>query len=158
MRIPKIYLETTIFNFYFADDALEKRQDTLKLFEEISEGKYIPLTSVYVTDELDDASEEKRDKMYGLISKYNIEILPAGVEAQELSQRYVNEGIIPVKYKEDADHIAVAVVNGLDVIVSYNFKHIVKLKTKTMTGAVNRMLGYREIEIVSPTEVVEYDE
>jgi len=45
-------------------------------------------------------------------------------------------------------------VNNLDVLISWNFSHIVKLKTKMRVVGINRMLGYKEIEIVSPWEVV----
>jgi hypothetical protein len=52
LKILKIYLETTVFNFRFADDSPDKKQDTIKLFDEISQGKYIPYTSDYVLQEL----------------------------------------------------------------------------------------------------------
>ena len=63
MRLQKIYIETTVFNFFFADDAPEKRQDTIMLFEEIKEGKYEPYTSFVVVDEIKKTpSVEKRKK------------------------------------------------------------------------------------------------
>ena len=46
-------------------------------------------------------------------------------------------------------------INGLEVIVSWNFEHIVKLKTRVMVNGINRLLGYHEIEICSPEEVIE---
>ena len=67
MRVPKIYLESTVFNFYFANDAPDKRKDTLKLFEEIKEGKYIPYTSNSVLAELAQDVEPKRGQMLALI-------------------------------------------------------------------------------------------
>jgi len=59
------------------------------------------------------------------------------------------------KYEDDALHIAIASVNNLDVIVSWNYKHIVKLKTKREVTGINALLGYKEIEIYSPLEVIE---
>jgi rRNA-processing protein FCF1 len=59
MKKPKIYLETTLFSFYFSDDSPEKRCDTIKLFEEIKEGRYDPYTSQYVVEELEQAPEQK---------------------------------------------------------------------------------------------------
>ena len=73
----------------------------------------------------------------------------------ELSERYISEGIIPERFGSDAIHIAIAVSNGIDAIVSWNFNHIVKLKTRIMVNGVNRLLGYHEIEICSPEEVIE---
>ena len=158
MRIPKIYLETSIFNFLFADDAPDKKQDALKLFEEIRQGKYQPYTSDFVVSELQDAQEPKRSAMIDLITKYDMIVIPADEETKRLAELYVAEGIIPEKYSADAFHIASTTVSDLDFIVSYNFKHIVKLKTITLTEAVNLREGYKRIGIYSPTEVVVYDE
>ena len=155
MRIQRIYLETSVFNFVFADDAPEKKADTLKLFEEIKAGKYLPFASVYVSDELNLASEPKRSQMLGLIRQYGIEILPDNTEAERLAGAYVAEGIIPAKYLTDAKHIASASVAGLDVVVSWNFKHIVKLKTIRLTEVVNLKESYKRILINSPTEVID---
>jgi len=64
MRVPKVYLETTVFDFYFANDAPDKRQDTLKLFEEIKEGLYAPYTSFVVVDEINrTANDQKRENL-----------------------------------------------------------------------------------------------
>ena len=62
------------------------------------------------------------------------------------------EQLIPPRYLDDALHIATAVVHEMDVVVSWNFEHLVKLKTRLGVNGLNRLLGYREIEIVSPEE------
>jgi len=72
-----------------------------------------------------------------------------------LAREYIEKGIIPAKYEDDAFHIAVASVNDLDAIVSWNFTHIVKLKTKREVSGINALMGYKPIEICSPQEVVE---
>jgi len=158
MRIQKIYLETTVFNFYFADDAPDKRADTLRLFEEISQGKYEPYTSAVVIREIEQDTTPKRDKMLDLVEQYNVAVLPADEETRRLADIYVAEKIIPEKYATDALHIASTTINDLDFIVSYNFQHIVKMKTITMTESVNLRERYRRIGIYSPTEVIEHDE
>lgn len=158
MRIPKIYLETSIFNFVFADDTPDKQLDTLKLFEEIGQGKYEPYTSDYVLGELRDEPEPKQSWMVALIEKYNVTVLFADDEVKHLASLYVSEGIIPAKYLTDATHIAVTTIHDLDLIVSYNFQHIVKRKTVTMTEVVNLREGYKRVGIFSPTEVIENDE
>ena len=157
MRIPKIYLETTVFNFFFAEDAPEKRQDTIKLFEEIKDGSYIPYTSDAVLEELEKAAAEKFNQMFSLIGQYSMIILTVTDEAKRLADIYIKEGIIPEKYPTDALHIALATVNDLDYIVSYNFRHIVKVKTITMTESINLRENYKRIGIFSPTEVIDYD-
>ena len=157
MRKPRIYLETTVLNHYFDTDR-EAHTATVKLFKEIQAGKYDAYTSLYVTDELGDAQEPKRSNMLGLIPQYQITILDASDETERLADIYVNEGIIPAKYSYDGLHIACATVNDLEYIFSLNFKHINKVKTKTMTSIVNIREGYRPVTIASPMEVIEDDE
>ena len=79
MRKPRIYLETTIFNHYFDADR-EAHVATVKLFKEISMGKFDAYTSLYVTDEISNAKEPKRSKMLALINEYNIKVLDVSDE------------------------------------------------------------------------------
>jgi len=154
VRTAKIYLETTLFNYYFDVDR-DAHADTIKLFEDIAAGRYLAFTSLYVVDELESASQEKRDKMIALIERYGITVLALNKEAEQLADDYVAQGIIPLKYRTDGVHIAVAAVNDLDMIVSMNFQHIVKRKTKFGTGNINALNGYRAVEICTPMEVNE---
>ena len=149
----KIYLETTIFNYYFDVDR-DAHIDTVTLFEECVLGNFVPYTSDYVIGELEKASDEKRDKMIALIKKYDIAMLAATNETDALAMRYISEGALPRGSIVDASHIASATVNALDAIVSLNFRHIVRAKTIKLTGAINILLGYNPIEIYSPMEVI----
>jgi predicted nucleic acid-binding protein len=152
MRKHKIYLETTLFNYYFDEDR-ENHPDAVKLFDDIATGKYEAFTSLYVVEELEKAPDEKRDKMIALIERYGITALALNAEAERLADTYVEQGIIPLKYRTDGVHIAVAAVNDLDMIISMNFQHIVKRKTKIGTGSINALNGYRPVEICTPMEV-----
>ena len=158
LRKLKIYLETTILNFYYADDAPEKMADTVKLFNEIADRKYEGFTSMSVIREISRASEEKQQLLFKLINDFNIHILDDNTEAERLADIYVQEGIIPSKYTTDGVHIALATVHDMDIIVSWNFQHIVKRKTIIMTSLVNNREGYKSIDIYSPSEVIENDE
>jgi predicted nucleic acid-binding protein len=154
MKKPKVYIETTLFNYYFDTDR-DAHPDTVTLFEECAEGKFEPFTSLYVIDELEDAPKEKRDKMISLVERYNIMVLAASDEVDNLARRYIAEGALPKGSLTDASHIAVASVNALDMIISLNFRHIVKKKTIKLTGAINTLLGYRSTEINTPMEVID---
>ncbi|MCL2478194.1 MAG: hypothetical protein FWF22_01740, partial [Treponema sp.] len=116
MRIPKIYLETSVFNFYFADDSPEKQDDAKRMFDEIQAGKYEPYTSDYVVDEITKCSEPKQSFMKSLLDDFNVITLPLNREAETLADIYVEEGIIPIKYRADGIHIAITAVSGLDFI------------------------------------------
>lgn len=154
MRKQKIYIETTLFNFYFDKDR-EAHLDTVALFKEIAAGKYEAFTSDYVTAELQETQGKKRENMLFLIEQYDIAVLIVDDKAEQLADIYVEQGIIPIRYRTDGVHIAVAAINDLDMIVSMNFQHIVKRKTKIGTGNINALNGYRTVEIYSPMEVIE---
>ena len=111
-----------------------------------------------MVDELEDAKEPKRSNMLGLIGRYGVTVLDENEEAERLADIYVSDGIIPIKYHYDGLHVAIATTNDLEFIFSLNFKHINKVKTKTMTSNVNIREGYRPITIASPLEVMEDDE
>ena len=81
--------------------------------------------------------------------------MDASEEADTLSAKYQEQGIIPPGSTVDAQRIAVATVSDMDMILSLNFRHIVRKKTVTMTGLVNISLGYKPVEIHSPMEVVD---
>ena len=154
MRVPKVYLETTLFNYYFDEDR-DAHADTVTFFKECAAGKFEPYTSDYVVEEIKDASSEKCKKMLALINQYNIVVLVATDEIDIHAKRYVTEGALPHGSLVDASHIASASVNALDMIVSLNFRHIVKERTVKMTGAINILSGYKTIEIKSPMEVID---
>jgi len=152
MRKPKIYLETTMFNFYF-EPKRDLHADTVRLFNEIKSGNYEAFSSIYATDEIIKTSEPKRSNMLNLINEYNIIIFSADDEAERLADLYVKEGVMPIKYRTDGLHIAIATIHNLEFIFSLNFQHINKVKTKAMTSNINMREGYKPVYIVSPMEV-----
>ena len=93
--------------------------------------------------------------MLALIDRYNITVLAINDETDKLALRYIAEGALPPGSLIDASHIASASIYALNVIVSLNFRHIVRSKTIKMTGAINTLLGYPTVEICSPMEVID---
>jgi predicted nucleic acid-binding protein len=156
-RIPTLFIETTVFNFYFDGKQGKKQQNAKKLFERIASGEYEAYTSSVVHDELEAAPEEKLVKMRELWYYFTHTTLPESDAAKHLADIYVAKGIIPAKFINDALHIATATVAGLDLVISYNFGHLVKLKTIIGVGLINLREGYKQIGISTPTEVIEYD-
>jgi predicted nucleic acid-binding protein len=155
MTPPRIYLETTMFNFPFADDSPQYRDDTRRLFEEIKTGKFTPYTSTYATDELKATQNvELRTKMIGLIPEHDIKILESAEGVDRLASLYIAGEAIPVGFYTDALHIAMTAIYGLDFIVSLNFQHIVRDWTIERVGAINAREGYGRIGIYKPGEVI----
>jgi hypothetical protein len=110
MSIPKIYLETTIFNFYFAEKGrqyfgktVEYCQDTKRFFNAIKTGKFEPFTSEYVIEEIKlEKNEEHRQEMLKLIDDWDIIILPEREEIKRLANQYIEAGAIPKNMLDDA--------------------------------------------------------
>ena len=153
--IPKFYFDTSVFNFALADDVPLEREVTLKLFDELKSGKCEAFISEIVISEINRAHQAKAVRLRDCIKKINPEELALDDNALALAKEYIGKGVIPSKYEDDAFHIAIASVNNLDVIVSWNFTHIVKLKTRREVAVINTLLGYKPIEICSPQEVID---
>ena len=150
----RLYAESTLFNYYFDTDR-DGHEDTVRLFEAIGAGEYEGYTSEYAMIELRGAKEPKKSNMLALTEKYRIVILDANDEIVRMAGLYIQNGIIPAKYEFDALHIAVASVYELDCVLSFNYRHINKLKTKRMTEAINLNEGYKAITICTPMEVLD---
>jgi len=147
-------METTAFNYYFDEDR-DGHEDTVKLFEAIGAGKYEGYASVHVMSELKKTQEPKRSNMLALVDKYDIKVLRDDMRIVTLSELYIENGIIPVSYRLDSSHIAAASVYNLDCIVSYNFEHINRAKSKILTAQVNREAGYNAVLICTSKEVLD---
>lgn len=155
MRKLKLYFDTSVLNFAIATDVPNEREATLKLFEEVRQGKHEVFISGVVADEVNRAPEPIATKLKEVLVKLNAVELSAGEDAVNLAEKYIENGIIPRKYDDDALHIAIATANDLDMVVSWNFTHMVKAKTKREVIGVNLLMGYKQIEICSPQEVIE---
>ncbi len=152
----KLYLETTFFNYYFDVDR-KRHEDVIKLCEAIAAGQYIGYTSDFVVQELRRAPEPKRSAMLALIDKYGIAILDYASEAVRVAEIYIEAGIIPMSHRLDSLHVAMATVYRLDCIISYNFQHINRNKTRLLTTSINNTLGYGGLIICTAKEVLNND-
>lgn len=145
----RIYVDTSVIGGCL-DAEFSVWSETL--FEEFLAGLKIPLISDITLQELESAPIEVR----ALIDKIGsqIEYVYFNEEAQKLALTYMDEKIVTEKYLLDAQHIALASVERADVLVSWNFKHIVNLNRIRLYNSVNLKLGYPLIDIRSPREVL----
>ncbi len=127
------------------------------LISEFKNASHIMLLSEVVHRELVKAPQEVRD-IIDQIPTANIENLFISAESDKLAQKYIAEEGLTQKNLFDAHHIAIATIARADVLVSWNFKHIVNLKRIRIFNSVNLKLGYPLIEIRSPKEVLENGE
>jgi predicted nucleic acid-binding protein len=113
----KIYLDISIFNYYYNVES-DFQSPTVQLFKEISIGKFEPYTSNVVIDELEESPDENRLKKLSLISKFNIIVLKQNDIADKLTNLYIENKIISEKCKNDAFHIALPIVNCLNTVLT----------------------------------------
>ena len=145
----KIYLDTSVISALFDSRTPERMELTKASWETIN--NYNVYISELVVDELRAAPVEKRKQFMDTISKYTV--LNITKEAENLANDYINEGIFPEKYIDDALHVAIASINDIRYILSWNFKHLVKVKTRRMVSLLNTKLDYPTIEIIAPPEL-----
>ena len=140
MGNTNIYIETSVLNFYFSDDSPEKRDITKEFFEKTLFSKNNIFISDIVLEEIEKAPEDIKEKLLKLIKMFDLKKIEFLLETETLALKYKESGLIPEKSFNDARHIAIAVLNEIDVLVSWNFKHIVKLKTKTGVNVINNII------------------
>jgi len=159
MKKLKLYLETSVWNFLFADDAPEKMHKTQELFSSLKQELFEIYISDIVIAELSDTPDiNKRGLLLSSVKEYNPIELIRDEEVDALVKKYMEERIFPERFIDDARHIAVAVVNNIDIVVSWNQDHMVKVQTRFGVNGVNRLEGYKDIDIATPEEILKHDE
>lgn len=148
MNKLRIYLDTSVIGGYYDEEFKEASQALMKCFERKI---YIPIISETVQLELSEAPEKVRNVIKDL---KDVEVVDVIEEMRVLSKIYVQERIVTEKYAEDALHIAIATISQVNVLVSWNFKHIVNLDKIHRFNAVNLREGYSLLEIRTPKEVI----
>ena len=154
----RIYLETSVINVLFDEKQKEMKEKTEKFFELAKKRDYTLLVSDLVYTEIQRAPLEKRQKIKKILSDLRPERLDTTNEVLDLSNEYVKANLIPKSYRADAIHIAIAVTYEVDIIVSWNLRHIVRLKTIMGVNEINKKLEYPFILIVTPEEVIEWED
>ena len=158
MKGLKLYLETTVWNFLATEKESQVRGPAMKLFEDVKQKGYRIYISPLVIVEIERTKEAKRlNCLKRLVEEYKPEFLKDINEIGLLAGKYVSAGIIPGKYRADALHIAFATFYEMDALVSWNLRHIVKMRTRRLVNYINVLEGYKFLEIVTPEEVIEYE-
>jgi predicted nucleic acid-binding protein len=154
MKKLQLYLETTVWNFQFADDAPEFRDVTKKFFGEVDKGRYDIFISEVVIREIGKADDEKMKTLMALIDRYKPVVLESNEDIRELSLNYITKAAIPANKADDALHAAVATFYQMDALVSWNLKHLASFTRMEKINAVNLDQGYgKRLELITPMEV-----
>ena len=131
----------------------EFKKDSVQLFDEFISGEKILVVSDVLLFELEGAPEEVKS-ILKKIPTDNVEYVSLNEESIALANTYIEEGAVAEKSLSDARHTAIATVERVDVLVSWNFKHIVNINRVHLLNSVNLKLGYPILDIRSPKEVL----
>ena len=143
----KVYIDTSViggcFNYFSKYSNM--------LIDKFKDNSFIPVVSETVDKEIKKAPFLITDK-YKEILSYNAIYLNITDEVDKLVLEYLNKKIVTKKYEDDCYHIALATVNRIDILVSWNFKHIVNREKVLLFNLVNKDLGLNPIDIRDPKD------
>jgi predicted nucleic acid-binding protein len=159
MKPLRLYLDTSVINFLFADDAPQERKWTEEFFEKIVwPGKAVVYISQVVADEIGLTTDAlRRKQLEEVIRRPALQVLPSepAGEVEELAEAYLQAGVLPSSAEDDALHVAICTVNEVDVLVSWNFKHLANVHRERRIIVLNESLGYvYPLRITTPLEVM----
>ncbi len=149
--MEKLYLDTSVFGGYFEP---EFELWTKILFDRIKKGQYKLLLSRVIDIELTSAPQHVKELALSIPDK-QIEFLETTDEATQLADTYIKENVVGETSRADRLHIALATLNNSDILVSWNFKHIVNVNRIRGYNAVNYRHGHKMLEIRTPREILE---
>ena len=157
MKKLKVYLDTSIINFLFADDAPPFKSMAEEFFSNfIKKNLYEVYVSDVVLDEiLRTEKESKKLKLLQVIQNYELPYEVFNQEAARLAEIYVAEGVIPPKKYDDARHIGIATVKNFDILLSWNFKHLSNVNKRNKVKIINEREGFfYPLDLVTPIQLM----
>jgi predicted nucleic acid-binding protein len=152
MRQQRIYIDTSIVGGFF-DTVFEK--ETKLLFQRLENREFIFIVSDVLLDELENAPSRVKH----LLDNYDensLERVSLTDEAKELAEKYIADNVVGKTSLDDCRHIALATINKVDVLASWNFRHIVNLTRIRGYNGVNLKNGYQTLEIRNPKDLIDY--
>jgi predicted nucleic acid-binding protein len=156
MKKLRLYLDTTVWNYSFADDAPQYQSATLDFFRRARWGVFEIFDSVTVAEEIDGAPESRAKQIASLMAEVKPERLELTPEVERLAALYLKRNALPKRSNADAYHVAFATFYGVDALLSWNFKHLSNINRRNKLVAVNLEQGYgQSLQIITPLEVLE---
>ncbi len=146
-----MYLDTSVISALFDDRNPERQALTEEFFSRID------IYDVYISEltiaEIESTPDQSlKNKMKQIIKDFSV--LEINESVEELAKECVNYGAVPESYQEDAYHIAVAILNEMDYLISWNFRHIVRRITKDIVRMISTLRNLKQVEIAAPGELL----
>jgi predicted nucleic acid-binding protein len=148
-----VYIDTSVVGGVF-DEEFELW--TKMFFDEVKNGRFKVATSEILFEELERAPEQVRNYIDS-IPYEQVQTAVYNDEAKELAEKYIEAGIVGKTSLTDCLHIAIATINNIRIVTSWNFKHIVNLDKIQQYNAINIGAGYNQLEIRTPRELLNYE-
>ena len=148
-----VYLDTSVLGALTDSELPERAAATRRLLSLVRSGSLIGYLSAVVIEELAAAPEIVRARIDAELKTLPLDVIEETSECIALAKAYMREGLFPTRYANDARHVAIAAVGGMDALVSWNFRHMVNLEKRRQIAGVNLIEGYRPLAIVSPLEI-----
>jgi predicted nucleic acid-binding protein len=146
----KIYLDTSVFSAYFDDRAPDRRAQTVEFWERLA--AFEACTSEVAREELERTpGADRRKRLLRLLDGMTVHRITA--DMKQLSEQYVRAGVFTPITMNDAVHVAAAVLTRQDILLSWNFKHLVNRVRRAKVNQVNVAQGLPTIEIIAPPEI-----
>ena len=152
-KIERIYVDSSVVSGVFDHHMPERVEQARRFWDDVNGGKIRIIASDVLEQEIREAEQHIRD-FFNELPETQIDRVVSTSESNDLAEKYIAEGVVGESNLNDCRHVALAAIAGADVLVSWNCKHIVKLNKIRRYNAINKLLGYREIEIRTPEEVI----
>ena len=158
MKKIRLYLDTSVISHLEAPDTPEKMQETLALWTDIKVGKYEIFLSRVVFDELDRCHQPKKDYLANCLNQIEFSFIEINDLIKEIANEIVKLDILKEKQRDDCLHIGSALYEHCDCIVSWNFKHLVNIKTVNGVRIISSIFNYKPIDIFPPTMLIKKED
>lgn len=158
MRRLKVYLDTSVVSYLYQQDAPEKMKDTLELWKLFRNKVYEVYISDIVIREISGCNEAKLKILLDYLEQIDYNIIETDEDTVELAEKFIDFGILKQKSFDDCQHIAAAILAGCDIITSWNFKHIVNVKTVRGVKVITTLEGYKDLLIYPPSVLIESED
>ncbi len=152
----KVYVETSVWGMTLDNQPRALREPTRQFLRQCAVGIFRPCISTVVLQEIALAEASAAARMVREISKLAPLALEPSDASEALAEAYLNAGVIPAKKRDDARHVAIATVAGLQIVVSWNHRHLANERKRTLFNAINRLAGYEQVLLIhTPFEVMQ---